>query len=150
MAIKKILFILVILLTSSIVSAQVLRGVGEITILIEDLDRDAIRCNLSKDMIDASIRLPLSNSKIRIVKNDTYPDSYLYANVIAIDAGSTCQIYVELAYQKYVKTEKKYGQFWRKNVLIGATKSNSPKIVGDDLESFTKQFLSAWLVDNSF
>lgn len=148
MLLRKIIIITLALLSSFGVSADVLRGVKEITILVEGLDSDASTCNISKDMIDASVRLPLSNSRIKIVRNEDYPDSYLYAYVMVIDSGSMCRMYVELAYYKFVNFEKKYGQFWRKNVLLSNNKSSAGKVVGDDFEAFTKQFVSAWLKAN--
>lgn len=149
MKLRKIIITALVLLSSFGVSADVMRGVKEITILVEGLDSDASACNISKDMIDASVRLPLSNSRIKIVKNEDYPDSYLYAYVMTIDSGSMCRMYVELAYFKFVHIEKKYGQFWRKNVLLSNNKASAGKVVADDLEAFTKQFVSAWLKANS-
>ncbi len=149
MKIVKLLLISAALVTSSILMAGDLRGVKEVGILIEELDLDATKCNLSKDMIDASIRLPLSNSQIRIVKISDLPDSYLYAYFIVIDSGVTCSLYVELSYQKFVNIEKGYGQFWRKNLLLIRNKSSTAKSVSDNLEAFTKQFISAWLQANT-
>ena len=145
----KIFIAIAIFLSSFAVSADVLRGVREITILVEKLDEDASKCNLSEDMIDAAIRLPLSNSKIRIVKPEDYPDSYLYAYVIAVDSGVMCRLYVELAYRKYIRTEKAFGQFWRKNLIMSSNKTSVAKTVGDSFEAYAKQFVSAWLKANS-
>lgn len=148
MKLRKLIVVTFALLSSFGVSADVMRGVKEITILVEGLDSDASSCNISTDMIDASVRLPLSNSRIKIVRKEEYPDAYLYAYVMTIDSGAMCRMYVELAYYKFINVEKKYGQFWRKNVLLSNNKATAGKVVADDLEAFTKQFISAWLKAN--
>lgn len=111
MKLRKLIVVTLALLSSFGVSADVMRGVKEITILVEGLDSDASSCNISTDMIDASVRLPLSNSRIKIVKNEDYPDSFLNARVMTIDSGSMCRIYVELAYFKFVNVEKNTDSF---------------------------------------
>lgn len=148
MKIRKLIIVTFALLSSFAVSADVLRGVKEIQILVEGLDEDASKCNISKDMIDASVRLPLSNSRIKIARYEDLPDSYLYAYVMVIDSGTVCRMYVELAYLKFINSERKLGQFWRKNVLLSNNKASTAKAVGDEFEAFTKQFVSAWLKAN--
>jgi hypothetical protein len=148
MKIIRLFLVITIFFISPIVSADALRGVKEITIIVEDLDSEASMCNISKDMLDTSIRLPLSNSKIRVVKLEDNPQSFLYVHVIAIDSGSMCRLYVELSFRKFVIAEKRYGQFWRKNVLLSNSKLSSSKATGEILEDFTKQFIGAWLKAN--
>lgn len=148
MILRKLIVVAFALLSSFGVSADVMRGVKEITILVEELHPDATTCNISKDLIDASVRLPLSNNRIKIVKIEDTPNSYLYAYVMVIDSGARCLMYVELAYEKFINVEKKYGQFWRKNVILSINKASAGKAVADDLEAFTKQFVSAWLKAN--
>ena len=148
MKIKKLIFIVFALFASFVASADVLRGVNELKIVINDLNEAALRCTLTNDLIDASIRLPLSNSKIKILKENDSSESILYAYVLSFDSGTMCQVYVELSFLKYIPTEKSYGVFWRKNLILSFRKANVAKSVAEDFESLTKQFVSAWLKAN--
>lgn len=148
MKLRKLIVVTFALFSSFVVSADVLRGVNDLKIVVNDLNETALRCNLTSDMIDASIRLPLSNSKIKILKEDDSSDSMLYAYVVSFDSGAMCQIYVELSYVKYIHWEKSFGVFWRKNVLLSYRKTNVIRSVGEEFEAFTKQFVSSWLKAN--
>jgi hypothetical protein len=128
--------------------ADALKGIKEVGILIENIDEDAIRCNISKDLLDASIRLPLANSKLKVIDIGKIPDNYLYVNINVMDFSNLCVGNIQVSLNKYVTSEEAYGQFWRKTEIMSFRKIEFSRKVGESVEAFTKQFISAWLKAN--
>jgi hypothetical protein len=128
--------------------ANPLIGVKEIGILIEELDKNAIACNLSSSYIDASLRIPLSNSKIKIVDIEKIPDTYIYVRLTVIDDKDFCIASVVTSFNKWIVSEKSYGEFWRRSEVISFRKIVFQKTVGDILDSHAKQFIGSWLKEN--
>ena len=140
--------LLLSLFICSSAAANSLVGLKEVGVLVESLGEDAKRCNLSEDLIDASVRLPLSNSRIKIVKMETAPDSYLYVNVNIIEDGAFCILNVVVAHQKYMNIEREYGQFWSRARLMSQRKTDVSTKITEFVESSTKIFISSWLKAN--
>ena len=142
---KKFYFSLLLSIFST-AHADSLTGVREIDIVIEDLDADARNCGISNDLIDASIRIPISNSKIKLVNSQSSP--YLYANVNAFSQGAYCVLSMRLEFSKYAISEKQVGTFWRKGQVAVWERNNAGRRVANEFESYAKQFIAAWLKAN--
>lgn len=128
--------------------AQALKGVSEIQIVIEHLDDDArYKCQVTKDAVYAAVRLPLSNTRIRVTNSELAP--YIYVQVTLGEANSNhCYGGVFLEFKKFARSEKDVGGFWSKNSILISSKLNVPKRVSEDIELFTKQFIAEWLKQN--
>jgi len=144
----KLLFVICLLSSSGFASGQALKGVREVAIVIENLDDDATKCLISKDLLDASVRLPLSNSKIKIVSRELYPNAYVYANVNILTRGDLCIGSIEFSFNKYSNSEKEVGTFWTKETLLSRGKADFSRDVSQIIESYAKQLISAWLQAN--
>ncbi len=144
----KVILILLILIMQNFAYADALKGIKEVGILIENIDEEAIRCNISKDLLDASIRLPIANSKLKIIDIEKIPDNYLYVNINVMDFSNLCVGSIQISLNKYVSSEEAYGQFWRKTEIMSFRKIEFSREVGKSVEAFTKQFISAWLKAN--
>lgn len=148
MKIINLLIFVCFLATTSFASASALKNVREIAIIIEPLDEDATRCGITNDLLDASIRVPLSNSRIRISKESYVPDSFIYIVTNVLDNRDFCIINIDLSFNKYVPSERDTGQFWSKAEVMSIRKINVNKNIVDSVESMTKQFIAAWLKVN--
>jgi hypothetical protein len=137
----------ILFITSNFVFADALRGVKEVGIIIAELDEDARKCNVTKDHLDASVRIPLSNSRVRVVKVATSA-MFVTLTVMALSDNS-CVANLNLEFVKYIPSEQMEGEFWSKSSIYIYDKRNFQQIIGERLESFTKQFVSAWLKSNS-
>lgn len=139
--------IILFLFSSNFAIANPLIRVKEVGILIEELSDAAKSCSITEDFLDASIRIPLSNSRIKI-SSDILNPSYIYLNIVAINDGSFCILYINTSYKKWVSEEKASATFWQKGEIISMKKVNIQKVTGEIVESHIKQFISAWLKAN--
>ena len=144
-AFKNIKYILVALLLANIstLQASALRGIKEVGILIEVLHEDAVKCGITKGMIDAAIRVPLSNSKLRITER--LNSGVVYADVNTILIQNTCAVSLRLSYLKFVASENDSGQFWNRSMLLLHSRHEIVMKTSNQLELYTKEFISEWL-----
>ena len=127
-----------------------LRGITSVGILVEGLDGDAQKCGITEDALDAAVRLPLSNSRIK-VNNGNLKLEYLYVNVKVVNATndySRCAADISLAFTKYVQSERDHGVFWEKSSIVIGPSAYVSRSANEHLEGFTKQFVAAWLKAN--
>lgn len=144
---SKFIFLGFLFLGSSLTWASALKGVREVDLLVENLDSDARSCGVSSDMIDAAIRLPISNTRLKLVQKDG--NGYVYANANIIDLGARCVMNLTLQYNKLSISELQYGVFWSKSSLWIWPKNDTKNQVEKEFDSFARQFIAAWLKANS-
>lgn len=147
MKFSKIILVAFFAFASSLVSAQALRGVNNVFIVIENLSDNAAKCNITKDMLDASVRIPLSNSKLKIT-NFADSHGYIYVSMGLLQINNFCSGSLRVSFNKFVQSEKEVGEFWNESMIFYTNKNDIRKSVSDDLESFIKQFIAAWLKAN--
>ena len=138
-------------LTVGIASASALNGAREIRIIIERLDEDAAKCGISESLIDAAIRLPLSNSRINITERPG--QGFIYANLNIIDLapiglGSQCAVNLHLEFRRYSLQFDQTGGFWRRGVTFVWNKNTLNRQVSSSIELYTKEFIAEWLKAN--
>jgi hypothetical protein len=144
----KFFFIALLVTTCNFALANSLKGVKEISILIEPLDEDAKRCNITESFLEATVRVRLSNSNIKVVSMERMPFAFIYLNVDILEDQDFCIAAVTLSFNKYITTEKETGSFWNVTQLLSIRKINVQKRLSDSIDILTKQFLSAWLKAN--
>jgi hypothetical protein len=128
------------------VHAQALAGVRGVNIVVENLTDNASKCGITKNLLDAAVRLPLSNSRITIVNGAS---QYLYVSaVFLVQSSSSCAAVYSLSFNKFVPSEKDTGEFWREGGIITGNPEYVSRNISNNLESFTKQFIAAWLKAN--
>ena len=147
-SIKRFLLITLLLTISNFAIANPMKGVKEVGILIESLDEEAKRCNITESFLEATVRVRLSNSNIKVVSMDRTPFTYIYLNVNILDDKDFCVAAVTLSFNKYIATEKGTGSFWNVTELLSIRKINFQKRLGDSIDNHTKQFIGAWLKAN--
>ena len=141
-------FLITLLLTSNFSIAEPLKGIKEVGILIESLDDEARRCNISESLLESSLRIRLANSSIKIVSMDKYPNGYLYVNVNILENNDFCIAAVSTSFNKYISSERGTGNFWNTTELLSIRKINIQKRLGDTIDNQAKLFLGAWLKAN--
>lgn len=125
---------------------QALSGVRQVDIVVETLDDDAAKCSITKDGIDAAVRLPLSNSRIRI---DRDAPAYLYVNAnVMVMPNRTCVANLLITFKKYSASERSMGDFWNKGTLMSGAPDYVSQRIYINAENLTKQFVAAWLQAN--
>jgi len=148
-SVKRFLLLALFLTTCNFALANTLKGVKEVGILIEDLNDEARKCNITASYLDTAIRVPLSNSSIKIISLEKIPSAgYIYVDVTVIDDKDFCIGSVITTFNKYVHSERDTGKFWTKTGLLSIRKINFQKRLGDELEMHTKEFIGAWLKAN--
>lgn len=93
------------LLASVSASAQpdnAFAGVDGVKIIVETPSDDAGRCNVTKGSLDASVRLPIDKSRLRIAeRNRAFASVYVNVNVIPLSADF-CVANVKVSLQRLV------------------------------------------------
>ena len=143
----KTLLAALLICCSALASAQALKGVESVNIVVEEPDQDATDCGITKDALDAAVRLPLSNSRLKIKDGLFIPD--LFVRVTALKTNNqNCAVSTQIQLYKWIQSEMDFGGFWQNTHLLTGPKSSMGKRVTDKFESFTKQFIAAWLKAN--
>ena len=128
------------------VFASALKGVAETSIVIEELDEDHVKCGITENMIDAAVRIPISNSKLKITNRRS--SGMIYVNVGAISMGNNCVVAIQLTYAKFIASENDLGRFWFKSRLLSWNRNDVGLRVTNWLEASTKELIAEWLKVN--
>lgn len=135
--------------------AQKLNGVRSVGILVEEVDQDAASCGISKDGIDAAIRIPISNSRL-VISNSPPGVPYVYAQVTVLKLGNGgCVGSIPLELNRFVwlapgarQLESQIAAVWGRSSVVAGLPTNFPRIAGNMIEDMTKLLIAAWLKDN--
>lgn len=143
----KITLLAFLLFNVTVVSASALKGVKDIKIVVESLAEDDAKCGITKGMIDAAVRLPLSNSKINVTER--FVGNYLYINVLSVELRGVCSVIARVEFKKNIPSQNDIGAFWDRQSLSVWGISEINTRVANKLEGFTKEFVAEWLKVNS-
>ena len=80
------------------VQADTLKGMTKVEILIEGLNENHAKCGITNDMLDAAVRLPLSNSQLKTTQFGV--GQYLYVNTNALPISGGCAVSYKLELKK--------------------------------------------------
>ena len=128
-------------------------GLQATRIVVEDLDEDARLCGVTRESVDAAARIPLSTSRLRVDNGDIGP--YFYVQVTVLRSGSYCMAAINLALTRPVwlrpgaqTQDLVMARVWNRGGVISGADANFGRRVMNDIETYTKQFVGAWLRDN--
>lgn len=133
--------------------AQELSGINSVMIVAELGDESFARaCGVSVASVDAAMRIPVSNSRLRSVKVST--DAILYANVNVVQAPNgqcAAAITVEVTRHLFLKphegSPRVFGTVWSNSYTLIGFPQGFGKATSDKVEDYTKQMIAAWLKD---
>lgn len=145
----KLILTLLAVITVPSVSASSLKGVKEIGIVVETPESEDLRCGITKSILDAAVRVPLSNS--RLVVTERLTRGYIYVNVNSLDLGlqNFCAVRIGLSFNKFITSESQTGRFVNYGTMLVWNKNDMASKASSVLDGFTKEFLAEWLKANS-
>lgn len=130
-----------------------LEGQSSIKLLVETIDEEAKSCGISEDALDASMRIQLSRSPMKVVSAGAAP--YLYANVTAVRIGAGgCAVSVALSFNRYMwvapraNSDGVVATTWKKSAILTGGSADTGRRVANTVEDMTKLFIAAWLKEN--
>jgi hypothetical protein len=134
-----------------------LRGLQDVSILVEDLDDDAKQCGITESALDAAVRLPVSASRLKIAKDfgEGTDRSYVYVVVITVRPADICIASVSVSLRRTVllqtPPESRFqgASTWEKSSVMTGPAYSFGKRVSDNVEGFTKELIAAWLKQNA-
>ncbi len=130
-----------------------LEKLPNISIVVEEPDDQAAKCNITASGLDAAVRIPLDASRLGIREPGKSSDgSYLYVNVVVLSQPVGCMAYLDLALKRVVlvgSTGKiEVGSVWDGGrILVGPADGFSAR-VGTALREHTNTFLGEWIKQN--
>ena len=131
---------------------QALGGISSVALAI-DLSRetDARACGVSIASVDAAMHIPLSNSRLNVVK---VGDAVLWASVNVLQAPNgqcaaaiTVALRRPLSLQSAADSPRVLGDVWSNSHLLIGFPQGFGKVTSDKVKDFTKQLIAAWLKD---
>jgi hypothetical protein len=127
-----------------------LKGLKKIYLLIETLDKTAEGCGLSEDLIRTAVMYPLSSSPMEIEDRSTT----FYVNLGTLRSQGTC--FSTLSIKIYQNVKLTFANFernyklglWNKTWFGFSPPHEHGQMVRAAIETMTKDFLTAWNLDN--
>jgi len=134
-------------------SAPGLSGIAAIQLALEPVDDEARQCGLSDDGLDAAVRIPVSNTQLRVVAESP---SLLYVQTTsaARKGTSDCTTMVQVSLLRPAwfapSADAKSGMVavWHKGTLLSGAAATHGRRTYEAIENLTKQFVGAWLREN--
>jgi hypothetical protein len=134
---------------------NLLRGLSEIEVLIEELDAKDKECGLTKEALRASVMYPLSSSKLKVVP---FIDVIFYLGVdsLYLREDQLCFSNVRLsAYAIQHVTLEFSGDIkiaevtlWKNGFAQSSNRSRHARNISDGVEEYVKKFITDWNLDN--
>jgi hypothetical protein len=132
-----------------------LKGLTQITLLVEDLPKDAQACGITPELVRNAFMYPASSSKLQI-KDSIDVRTVFYIQITTLHERGTC--FSNIALKLYIYQELKVSfadrigsyevDLWHRGWLGISAVNRHPQIIREQIENYTKQFLTAWNLDN--
>ena len=120
--------------------ARPLAGLRGFDLVVEDLDEDAIRCGITAEALETTLRSALDHSKMQVNPTYGHSDTYVYLVVTMLGScASATELSVETAVTINRNKRETTATVWRQGVVRAGGDA-----VHDTLEGVTG--LADWLV----
>jgi KTSC domain len=140
-------------------NGSALRGSNPVTILVEELNKDSIACDISEGLIYRTIKYPFSAAKFTLVNLRSKVDAVVfYVNVatLYLDESDYCVSNISVSAEYDQTTQLEFsgrGVFsklilWEKGKLIGSGRSHHEQQISQAIEAYAKEFVADWNLDN--
>jgi hypothetical protein len=131
-----------------------LKGVTKIRLLVEDLSKGSELCGITSGMIRDAFMYPVSSSKLQI--SDQNPDARFYIRVTTLDSHVSCksEITIKIYLFQYEKLPfsdlgRSYDvELWSEQSIFTSDVNEHAQIIREGTENMTKDFVTAWNLDN--
>ena len=149
---KKILGIFFLSLFVNTFAYADLKGISKMDLLIEDLNKKAISCGITKEKIETSVKYILSNSRIEIIDKLQLGIPTLYIQITVSENSGLCISNTKLMVYEYIKNRnnRNWGDFVYYNTMgvQSNTKTYFASFFFDELEERVKRFVIQHGEDN--
>jgi hypothetical protein len=134
---------------------QLLRGLSEVKLLIEELSPGAKPCGLKEEAIRAAALYPLSSTKI-VLKPGAYVTLYIYIITIHQNTNRRCLSNVRVEVWTSQKVTLQFSgdtkfaivDLWHSDYVVSSYWSDHEKQLSDIIEKEVKNFITDWNLDN--
>ncbi len=137
---------------------SVLKGVPGVRLLIEDFSDAAPRCGIKKDEIQSAAMYPLSGSALTIADKNQFGIPVFYIQIVTVGpmAQGMCSsaVRVEAFTSQNLKVDyaNVVGHFqvtlWQNIYVVATATFQHGQTVRETVERLTKDFVTAWNLDN--
>ena len=135
-----------------------LAGVPGVRLVIEDLTDSAKRCGVNTDEIKSAAMYPLSGSNLTVGDLKQYQLPIFYIQIITVNPSASqgpCSSAINVRVYS-LRSLKVYADFpnlfqvelWNKNLITISANSQHGRMVREAIETLTKEFVTAWNLDN--
>jgi hypothetical protein len=150
---KKILEIVFLSLFMNSFAHADLKGISKMDLLVEDLNKKAISCGVTKEKIETSVKYILSNSRIRIIDKFQRATPTLYIQITVSKNSGLCISNTSLMVYEYTKnsSNRNWGDFiyYTSNGIQSNTEPYFSSFFFDELEERVKRFVVQHSKDNN-
>ncbi|MEQ1867746.1 MAG: hypothetical protein ABL996_24255 [Micropepsaceae bacterium] len=122
-------------------------------VVVEDLNDAAKRCHITESGLDAAMRLPLDQSRLRVDLNApvTAPYAYVAVTAVAIDNGR-CAAYVDVQLNRKLRlpaSEVLVGAtVWHTGSLLTGPPDDFSERVTREVSAYTREMIAEWIKAN--
>ena len=149
-----------VLISAAIAHAQravpALRGLAEVHLLIEALDKDSTACGITEPQVRSAFMYLVSGARFSVTADPLAVSPVFYINIITSRGEGICASMVETKVYSYQKVKLEYQEYERMSeVLLWSTHivtfSNSRRHsdeIKSVVEDMTKKFVTVWNLSN--
>jgi hypothetical protein len=146
---KSLIATLAIAFLCSSALAQNLAAIPRIKFDVAEPGREAVRCGLTKQLIQEAIMFPVSSSRIQIAKSDDLEAPSFDAEVKTLDHPlGVCFSSVNLRVHNFQPPEFAEVVIWEYNQVAYAGKDQHAQQIRNIIENATKRFVTEWNLAN--
>jgi hypothetical protein len=148
--VKKFLSIIFVSLLLSGSANATMKGIFEVDLLVESLNKYAKECSLTRDSIVTTVKYIMQNSKIKIKKADAYLPT-LYVKVGLIKSGNVCTADIDISVESLDAKDplglENYGffLFYRNGVM---TSGGSPSVFANSVINAVEEIMKDLVVEH--
>ena len=124
-------------------------------IIVGALDEDASRCGITKAGLDAAVRLPMSRHGFTPQFESILHPTLFEVGVVALRRPQIgdCIVSVGLEVHRLLRVPENgtivWGITWRQWELSAGPPVGMGRLVTNNLENITNEFIAAWMIDNT-
>ena len=132
-----------------------LRGINQISLLIEQLDDATKACQITDALIQSAFMYPASGARFVVVKTSINVPN-MYFNIVTVRPNQICVsnidmlLYVDQEVKLKASNRDIYAviQLWTGGSIRSSANGQHAQAVRDTIERVTKKFITDWNLDN--
>jgi hypothetical protein len=134
---------------------NVLRGLSEVNLIIEELDTASTICRLTESLFRNAVKYPVSFTKLRL-NLDSSEIFYVRISTLYFQSDSACVSSIEVQVYSYESASLNFSgrdirgqvRLWENGSLISSDLPSHAERVKQQIEDITKRFITDMNMDN--